>query len=476
MTTEKVLARTKTTVYYRRFKDMKKSISLFLAAGLVIALVGCGGQNAGISEGTTQQAESKSENSSEVTEKSNEGSTNTENISLRFAWWGGEERHQATLEAIKKYEELNPNVKIEAEYSGFDGYQQKLITQLSGNSAADIVQVDQPWLPDLANQGDLLLDLSKEETLDLSAFDDEFLNNTAVIDGKLLGIPTGVNTNALLYNKAFTEKFELDMSDTWTWDELMKYGKKIHEENPDYYLINTNAGMAGSVLSWYLEQETGKYWITDDYTLQYTKEDWTNALNMFKQWIDNGIIEPMEVSSVYESKPSENPTWINGLSGTILNWVSDRSGMSMDGTLDIHIGSVPCNEGAIGTGIVLRPSQIFSIPSSCQHKEEAVKFLDWLMNDEEAITILKDVRGVPASSKAREILVEKKLLLDESVAAVDRSLEIGAMKIPNISTGETESVLIEILQEVGFGLSSPEEGADKLMSEYEKIIDELKAK
>ena len=35
-------------------------------------------------------------------------------ITLRFSWWGGDSRHQATMAVIEQYMELHPNVKIEA--------------------------------------------------------------------------------------------------------------------------------------------------------------------------------------------------------------------------------------------------------------------------------------------------------------------------------------------------------------------------
>ena len=43
-------------------------------------------------------------------------------IPLRFSWWGGDTRHQATIAAIERYMELNPNIVIEYEYMGFDAY------------------------------------------------------------------------------------------------------------------------------------------------------------------------------------------------------------------------------------------------------------------------------------------------------------------------------------------------------------------
>ena len=49
----------------------------------------------------------------------------TSRLLLRFSWWGGDERNEATLKVIEAYEKEHPNVTIEAEYSGDDGYQAK---------------------------------------------------------------------------------------------------------------------------------------------------------------------------------------------------------------------------------------------------------------------------------------------------------------------------------------------------------------
>lgn len=76
---------------------------------------------------------------------------------------------------------------------GFNGYQQKILTQLSGRTAPDIIQIDQPWVGDLMSQGDLFIDMYKIKDLQLSGFDKNFLKNQCEWDGQLIGLPTGLN-------------------------------------------------------------------------------------------------------------------------------------------------------------------------------------------------------------------------------------------------------------------------------------------
>lgn len=37
---------------------------------------------------------------------------------LRFSWWGGDDRHEATLKAIELWNKKYPDIKIEPEYGG----------------------------------------------------------------------------------------------------------------------------------------------------------------------------------------------------------------------------------------------------------------------------------------------------------------------------------------------------------------------
>src|SRR5690554_10976 len=76
-----------------------------------------------------------------------------DDVTLRFSWWGGDPRHEALLEVIDLYIQQNPYVKIEPEYGGYSGYYEKLITQLAGKTAPDVMHVAYQWIPDFESQG-----------------------------------------------------------------------------------------------------------------------------------------------------------------------------------------------------------------------------------------------------------------------------------------------------------------------------------
>ena len=111
-----------------------------------------------------------------------------EQITLRFSWWGGDTRHQATIAAIERYMELNPNITIEYEYMGFDAYYQKLLTQLAGGTAPDISSIDYKWIGDLYAQDKPFINVNDiRDKIDLSNFDQNFLENYCSVGNYLIG-------------------------------------------------------------------------------------------------------------------------------------------------------------------------------------------------------------------------------------------------------------------------------------------------
>lgn len=415
-------------------KCLKKGIALLAAAGMIAgAVAGCGGGSSA-GDGNAQAGGQGS-----AAAQSGAGASG-EKVVLRFAWWGGEERHNATLEAIAKYEELNPNVTIEPEYGGFDGYQQKLITQLSGNSAADIIQIDQPWLADINKQGDLLMDLNTVDAIDLTQFDETFLKSCLEFNGKIIGLPTGMNTNVFLYNKSVLQDDRFGADKVISWKELMEIGTELHAQDPEFYLLNVEQTILNLMLDSYLNQKTGEYIFNNDYERTFTEEQLAEGFQMIVDWIDNGVIEPAEVNGIYVNRWYENPKWIDGKLGICQVWLSSQSTATVDGAIDVGVMSMVRDADGVGSGVMIRPSQVYSIPSSTKYPEEATKFLNWLVNDPEAAAILKDTRGVPASAAARKVLIDVGILSEENNSVVENAMEAGAMIIPNLPTGDMEQM------------------------------------
>ncbi|MGI6106810.1 MAG: ABC transporter substrate-binding protein [Lachnospiraceae bacterium] len=202
-------------------------------------------------------------------------------ITLRFAWWGGDARNEATMEVIDQFMELYPNITIEGEYGSSDGYHDKLATQLASGTAADIVQVDPETFPTyISVNPDYFVNLDDYD-IDMSDFSEEYIHQSinGYYDGKQLGLPTGIAGPAILVNQDLADEIGIDMSkEDITWEDWIEYGKKVHEYDDSLYLFCTNKEMIQQVLvNTYCKQLIGGT-IFQDGKLALTEEQLTEVL------------------------------------------------------------------------------------------------------------------------------------------------------------------------------------------------------
>ena len=68
-----------------------------------------------------------------------------------MAWWGSEERHQRTIEALDLFAEVNPNVaEVTPEIGTFDSHFDKLAVQTAGGNAPDVFQMSGQYINEYA--------------------------------------------------------------------------------------------------------------------------------------------------------------------------------------------------------------------------------------------------------------------------------------------------------------------------------------
>ncbi len=407
--------------------------------------------------------------------------TNTksgEKVNLRFSWWGGEERHQATLKVIDIYTKRNSNVTIDAEYSGWDGYQQRLMTQLAGKTAPDIIQIDPPWVHEIYAEREAFIDLNTiSDVVDFSNFDKDFLEDYCVKDGKLQGLPAGINGEVFLMNKDLFAQAGIPLDTKWTWDNLLELGPKVNQYDPESYFLYAAEASEFFITFCrkFVQQRTGKSWINENYEIQFTRNDLVEMYTYLVKLVDNKVLPPFEEIAPYVEK--EHPKWAQGKFAAMIEWVS-RIIISKDFvSSDVQVSSLPILDGAVETGITVRPSMIECLNIDSKNSEEAAKFLNFFFNDEEAIVALGTVRAVPANSNASKLLVEKGMVDELQSQAVEISSQnAGTPQNGAEMHSEILQIDLDIFQQVGFKKITPEEAADTLLNLYKQKLSEIKSR
>ena len=369
---------------------MKKYILLTAAAGCLISLSACRGKTSQVTapDGTLDKC------------------------TLRFSWWGGDDRHQATLEAVELWNLQHPDITVVPEYGGWDGWTEKVTAQLSGGTEADIMQINYDWLISFSQDGKGFYDLSLlEERLDLSQFDSEILQ-FGKVNGMLNGITVSVSGRGLFYNADTYKEIGAEYPETWT--ELLELGEKFSKKGK--YPLDLDVQSGGT--AWYLavvyvQQQTGRQFITLDGELGFTEADIKAALDFYKSLEDNHIIRTVNTRTDEDGTAAlyQSPEFISGRIGGVLEWGSSVGKYEIsltDGVLES--GPMLSDDSGNNSGWMIKPSLLYTISANTKYPDEAAEFMNFMLNDGEAAKLLGTTRGIPASSAARKSLEENGLL------------------------------------------------------------------
>jgi oligogalacturonide transport system substrate-binding protein len=402
----------------------------------------------------------------------------TEQVNLRFSWWGGDSRHEAYIAAVQRYMELNPKVNIVVEYSGWDGYREKLYTQLAGGNAPQIFQNHYTWLLEQSEWAgkDVVKDLSQyKDYVDFTVYPQDLLQENVIYGDKVLALPSSINSDAIVANKSVLDSIGFDYEKVMTFDDFFRYSKELKKINPNLYFEN---GMAAVDIHmfWflaYLVQKTGKPYATE-YKLNYSTNEIAQAFAFIKKYFDEGVVEPLGTLELYTGNYAQNPNWVNGKNGilygmlsTIENYVNALGDYKDDAT----VLPLPQMEGAKDPFFQTKVGQIFSIAATATDEEaiEAAKFLIWFNSDKEAGTLLKLSRGIPISEVQNKALSEAGLLNPLVIKAMNFATEegqgIGQGSL--IRNNEISRIGADMISMLAFNKITPQEAA----KEYSKLVD-----
>lgn len=398
-----------------------------------------------------------------------------ERVKLRFMWWGGDARHEATLAVIDRYMEENPNVIIEPEFGGSDGYLEKLSTQLYSGTAADLIQCGTGWMPDFMNKGDFFVDFNAyADKIDLSGFEADYLRNTGYYNDMQVGLPSGIASNVMLVNTTLADELGIDLSEQLTWDSLIELAKQVQEVDSSKYLLNADAPTINlELVRPYIMQLTGRPFIDDDtQAVSFTREQLIQVLDYIKTLYDVKAFQPAEESAPFRNALNTNPKWVNGdfvMAYCVSSTITPLTDAAPDYAYDVV--QVPLMEGRLDDGFYANPPQLMAISNTSANIDVCVDFYNYFFNSEEAAEILKDVRSVPAVASARELCVEKGYILPIVEKGVNLSLELNGTNEMGLTTSaEVEAVILDMIENVAYGTRSTEEIADETIALLEGIL------
>lgn len=448
---------------------MKKSLVMTTMAMLMAVTTACSSGTGTGSSGSTSAPNAAATSSATAAAKG-------EPVELRIMWWGDQKRADRTNEALRKFEEKNPNIKIVGEFAPSSGYFDKLNTQLASGTAPDAFFLGGNVV-DYANKNVLLeMDPYVGKELNLSDMDKSMIQY-GTFKGKLLHVSAGANARGIVVNTELFKKAGIPVpQDGWSWEDFGRISKEISDKLGKDVFGTYNFTVDGMDI--YMKQRGKMLYDMDNAKLGFEQKD---AEEWFGLWDTmtkaGGVVTPALQVSNPPSDTSKSLVVTGKVAMSLL--ASNQLGAHQNLIQDkLELVQVP--RGPKGTGVVFESSQGLSGYAKTKHPKEVAMLMNYWINDPDAAKILGNDRGVPVTSKMRDLLKKDASPVDQVIYDYTSRVSAATNKEPFAISynppGFTEyTKLIETtVQEIGFGKKDVKKGVADFYTGAVKIFNNNK--
>ncbi len=405
---------------------------------------------------------------------------------LRFAWWGGSARHAATLKAIALFEQKNPGLKVKAEYMGFNGYLERLTTQVAGGSEPDVMQINWAWLAMFSKRGTGVTDLDAYKSL-LSL--DQFTPGDIAmgrVAGKLNALPVSYTARILLWNQSTFQRAGLPLPQTW--DELFAAGPVFRQKLGDrHYPLDGELYDMMLLAQAYVHQKHGTPYV--DPTSRDSGQPARVAMSAdaAREWVEvyqrlvnshTATSLPLRASLGGAEKPTEQQQdWVTGQWAGNYTWdsvIGLRGGTLKPGQ-QLALGAFPTLPDAKNSGMFGRPTLMYAVGRNCKQPETAVRFINFLLTDADAAKALGRTRGAPSARDPLAALLQANQLppLEKQAHELLQKLKgEGRISLPAplFEHARLHKFMREVFETVAYNKSSAAEASARLIKEGNALL------
>jgi len=346
----------------------KKMLSTAMVGAMVCSLAACGGSSGGSSEGGDAGSAGGSSAGSSGASSEGSSSASGEGVTLKFQQWWGAELPEGYLDEVVANYEKETGVKVELLTAPWADTKTAITAGATNGTIADIISVDGAWLAEFAEMG-IIADV------EAAGVDASLASDLWEVDGTKYVVPVNNFAYPMYVNMDILDKAGVKEIPK-TWNELIDACKKIKDAGFSAFALNlgtTNAngiqnvfGGTGWASGIKLKDDSGAYKTEGN-------KDLTSLAELFKTLNDEGCLYP-GMSTLEESEMTSNFA-----AGNCAFTLASAATMSQFKDLNFEAVTVPVKDGYKGESGICYASWAVGIAESSQNKEEAAKFINYLL-------------------------------------------------------------------------------------------------
>ncbi|GAA3032448.1 ABC transporter substrate-binding protein [Streptosporangium longisporum] len=390
-------------------------------------------------------------------------------VTIRFSWWGSDQRAKITNEAVRLFMKKNPGIKVVTSTAIYDAYFQKLATETAGGNAPDVMQMSDRHLREYAERN-ALLDVAPHAGKEVRTADlKKEVMGLGTLGDKLYGLPLGQTSVVMVYDPVLWKKAgAAEPKPGWTWDDYFEAAKRISDSTGRKVY---GAGDFGGIESWFkiwLSQQ-GKGLYTADGRLGYTEQDVVSWWEMATRFRKAGASTPGEITAV---NPAGSPL-ARKLSASEFQPDSTIAPDAWKGYDNDYALAPPPQVGS-DSGLYAEPPMLLSVNARTRQKAAALKLTDFVMNDPEAAKILGMSRGLPANQANRRAIAPTVTGAWKQVYEYQELIADGVKlgpPAPPKGAGTLFSLFDKYYQDVMYDKATPADTARRYYAEAQQVLE-----
>ena len=358
------------------------------------------------------------------------------------------EGHQVALDqVIQDYNASQDQYQVTAKYVPFADFKKQLSIGASADELPDIAILDSPYHASYVDMG-IFEDITGK--FDVSSYYEGTVNSCTV-DGKLYGVPFGVNCLALYYNEEMLQAAGCKVPETW--DELMEAAKALTSDNV--------TGLAFCSV----QNEEGTFnfspwlWSTGATSYDLNNENGIRALTFIQSLINEGVM---------------SKECINWTQGDVMNqFISGNVAMMVNGPWQIPTMQAEAPDLKWKVTLIPRDAQYASALGGENYAvinsgnvEGALDFLTYATS-EEKVTYLMDKFGYISADKS---IAEKQFAEDSPYQPFVEELNYAMPRGPLAEWPGVSDAISLAFNQVITGTASPQDAAAAAQSTIDGIV------
>lgn len=388
-------------------------------------------------------------------------------VTLTYAIW--DKNQEAGMQSIiDAFEEENPGINVNLEITPWEQYWTKLEAAATGDVMPDVFWMHANQINRYAG-GDMLLGLTDmiedSSTVDMKKFP-EGLVNLYTVDSENYGIPKDFDTVALWYNKTLFDEAGLSYPDeTWTWDDLLNAAKTLTNKETGVYGIAANANAQEGYYN-FVHQNGGEIIVenedgtkTSGYSMDETKE----AL----KWYTNlSLEEGVSPSNTQMSDTAPGTLFQSGKVAMMFagSWMVSEFA-SYDYVVencDVAVLPQGKERGTVYNGLAN------SVSANTKHKEEALKFIEFLGGEEAAK--IQSESGVAIAAYEGTQDAWAKAYPEFNLSVYPDMMDYGTIFAYSKNKSKWEETQTEVMRKIFEGSVSVEDGCDQIAEKMNEVL------